>query len=203
MKDKIHDKWSHILYLKTCEICGESFYGKKKQRTCSRKCGAALRLQEGTHSRPLVLDITKEELIKLYEVENMTLLEISELKEMGYKHIWNLFNHYEIPRRKASKRNQKGENNDSWKGGRVMNKGYIEIRCEDHPKAKEPGYYIPEATLVMEKHLGRYLTQTEVVHHINGIKTDNSLENLQLMPKSGEGSHIGLHNMLRGKVVML
>ena len=198
MSDKIQDKWGHPLYLKNCEICGRSFYGKKKQRTCSRKCGTQIRLLEGTHGKPIVLDIPKEELKRLYENEKMTLREISELKEMGYKHIWNLFRYYKIPRRVARKRNQTMENNDNWKGGKTMRNGYIEVRCEGHPRASQPGYYVPLHTLVMEKYLGRYLDENEVTHHINEIKTDTRIENLKLMPKSGEGSHTGYHNQIRG-----
>ena len=41
-----------------------------------------------------------------------------------------------------------------------------------------------EHRALMEQHLGRKLNRDEVVHHINGNKRDNSIENLQVMPLS-------------------
>ena len=43
---------------------------------------------------------------------------------------------------------------------------------------------------VMEKHIGRYLNNDEVVHHINHIRSDNRIENLQLMTFK---EHAALH----------
>jgi hypothetical protein len=78
--------------------------------------------------------------------------------------------------------NTKGENNYRWKGGRMNNNGYVMVYKPDHPFTDHDGY-IREHRLVMEKHLGRYLTKDEIVHHINRIKNDNRIENLQLMTK--------------------
>lgn len=51
-----------------------------------------------------------------------------------------------------------------------------------------------EHRCVMEKYLKRKLKDNEVVHHINGDKSDNRIENLQVMTLS---EHSSLHQKIR------
>lgn len=76
----------------------------------------------------------------------------------------------------------KGTRNISWKGGRSDDgQGYIRIWKPEHPFNNHG--YVLEQRLVAEKQLGRYLEKNEVVHHINGVRDDNRLENLVVMTR--------------------
>lgn len=79
--------------------------------------------------------------------------------------------------RQISKRNigKRREQSNNWKGGRKTSRGgYVQVLIGD------TGNYQLEHRYVMEQHLGRKLLPNETVHHKNGIKTDNRIDNLEL-----------------------
>ena len=65
-------------------------------------------------------------------------------------------------------------------GYQLTSDGYVLLRRPDHPTADSEGY-VREHRLIMEAHIGRLLTHTEQVHHVNGDKLDNRIENLAIL----------------------
>ena len=111
------------------------------------------------------------------------------LSAIGKHKFWLGKKHSEETKQKISK-SHKGKLNGGWKGGkRHDTSGYILILMHEHPFSKRG--YVRKHRLIVEKHLNRYLTEKEVVHHINGIKDDNRTKNLYLFPS--QGKHIGYH----------
>lgn len=72
-------------------------------------------------------------------------------------------------------------------GGGIDGYGYMRISVD--------GRRMKEHRLVMERHLGRRLESSEMVHHINGDRVDNRIENLMLL--EGQSQHIEEHARTR------
>ena len=97
-----------------------------------------------------------------------------------------------------------GSDSSAWKGGRhKTSHGYIYIRPpRDHPFREEMVNCrgeIYEHRWKMALHLRRPLSTYEHVHHLDGIKSHNSLKNLELVPSH---EHI-LITRLQSKILKL
>ena len=94
-----------------------------------------------------------------------------------------------------------GTNNPRWSGGTRKSCGYTFVTVrEDHPlfsMAFRVGsmYQIAEHRIVMAQHIGRVLADDEIVHHINGNKSDNRIENLQLLVYNQHHAHLVLQDL--------
>jgi len=83
---------------------------------------------------------------------------------------------------------------------KIKNNDYLYVSIPEHPKAVGEGHYVYEHRAVMENYLNRILRDDEIVHHINGNKTDNRLENLQLMTAN---EHSQYHGEQRKKTMVM
>lgn len=79
--------------------------------------------------------------------------------------------------RKCGSSDKTGSKHNAWKNGKnLMTHGYIRIRINKK--------YVYEHRYIMEKYLERPLKRNEIIHHIDGDKTNNNINNLKLMTKN-------------------
>lgn len=107
--------------------------------------------------------------------------------------------HTEESKRKMSEatraKGRTGPKSATWKGGRYLSNGYAMVKLSSLSPTEQTMFalmasrndhsYIPEHRLVVARSMGRALLPTEIVHHHNGVKDDNRLENLELHESNG------------------
>lgn len=71
--------------------------------------------------------------------------------------------------------------------GYICPQGYKWVSRPNHPNSKSKQGRIGEHTIVMSEHLKRPLRKDESVHHKNGVRTDNRIENLELWSRGQPG----------------
>lgn len=136
-------------------------------------------IRAAAHIKPTAArDIKK--MVSMYTKDNMSQVAISEAFGVCVPVVARALreNGAFIPGRAS------GARHGMWKGGITLHEsGYRLIRLPiDHPfysMAVAQGY-VPEHRLVMAQKLGRPLTNNETVHHKDGDRLNNNLDNLQL-----------------------
>jgi hypothetical protein len=86
---------------------------------------------------------------------------------------------------------KRGDKTSRWNGGQAIRHGYRFILQPDHPNANALGY-VQEHRLVMEFVLARLLERAEVVHHRDGNRLNNIIDNLFVFPNSS--AHAKFHS---------
>ena len=155
-----------VLADKECPVCKRVFSPKtSKTKYCSRKCYYKMKIIRGDR-----VEMTRE-----------VRLKISKSKRGKKNPMYGKRGYWAGKKRSDIS----GKNSSLWKGGCYKsNDGYIYHIIN--------GRDIGEHRLVMSEYLGRELTQKEIVHHINEIRDDNRIENLQLLSRS---EHMKLHKI--------
>ena len=165
-------------YKRNCKDCGEiieynspqAYYWANKHNSSCRSCGA---IKQGKAisgaNHPMYGKYGKNNPMYGKKHSKATRKKISEAQSGANNTFYGKL----------------GKDSFNWKGGvRTNQGGYITI-YQGNKKYKR------EHRIVMEEAMGRLLLPTEIVHHINEIKTDNRIENLMLFKSNSD--HISWH----------
>jgi len=87
-----------------------------------------------------------------------------------------------------------------WNIEKIVKKGdYDYAVVKGHPNATKHGYVLHHR-IIMENHLGRLLDASEIVHHVDGNKKNNCIDNLELTCQS---EHARRHSSTGRKMCIL
>lgn len=143
------------------------------------------------------VNISKELLEELYITKGMATREISKRLGIGQTTIMKYLRKHNIPRR-PNTTNSPYYNNIQKEYTIKINNGYFyrHLKPNDpfYKMAKKSDKHIAEHRYVMAKHLNRCLEPWEAVHHKDGNKQNNQIENLMIIDCS---EHLKYHGSLR------
>lgn len=132
--------------------------------------------------RGIMKDYQNKEILEATYKQFNSMKKTADFFGVSKKLILNYMKKFDIPRREWK---AKPKAPDTYHKGYITTwNGYKKVKAPiEHPNKDNKGY-IGEHILIAENSIGRYLKEDEVVHHINGDKTDNRIENLQVLTKA-------------------
>jgi|ERR1039458_2117593 hypothetical protein len=119
--------------------------------------------------------------------------EISVRTGVGHTTVRRICDEYHVPMRSIAEAKARPGNTT------IDNQGYVlEVVTRDDPIAWPMSHhsrtvyasYVLQHRLVMARSIGRPLEATETVHHINGDRSDNRIENLELRSGNHGKGHV-------------
>lgn len=135
-----------------------------------------------------------QEMYSLYSAGE-SILTISKQRGISHWTVKNAFVAYGFPLRnrrevslllvaqgKITGSPKRGADAPNWKGGRTYDRfGYVYIKRPEYHRANPSGY-VREHIMVWEEYNQKVLPKGWHIHHINGVKDDNRIENLLAIP---------------------
>ena len=137
----------------------------------------------GKIKKPLSEDL-KSNLIILYVEQKLSLRQIAKILGKDHQFVSRKLREIgiEVDDRISA---LQSERNPCWKNGITVSNGYVQVSSKKYSNRLKK-----EHQIVMENYIGRELKKGEVVHHIDGDKTNNNINNLALMDIT---AHARLH----------
>lgn len=152
----------NILIDKTCNTCSVKYLGRKSQKYCCNKC---------YKNHPIQKEKNRANSRKNYKKNGERLRK--------YHREW----HRKLIRKKKGLPLDLPPLKKSPGEGYIAKSGYKYFGIKGHPLANKHGR-VAEHILIMSNYLNRPLFKGETVHHKNGIRHDNRLENLELWSRA-------------------
>jgi len=171
-------KDAHRRVWRICPRCGQGRWVIAGRVSVTGLCfGCHIAVRADKRRKNLNPDILR----KLYYEDKLTPLQIAKYFGCSEGAVRNEMNRQGFTFRglKEAHAHLFGEDNPAWKGGRYKAEdGYIMVYVGGRK-------HRPEHIVIWEQVNGRKLPKGWVIHHLNGIRDDNRIENLVALPRGG------------------
>lgn len=173
-----------------CPWCDKKYMGRKTQQCCSQSCARRYRAEQrpGRTDAQRAMAETRRK-YPTYKPQHEHVCEYCGEQFSGHKKqrfcnqsCWSKWTWATNRRKKIGAT----ANPD----GILRTDGYRWIRVAERIDGRSKHGYMLEHRIVMEQHLGRQLLPNEIVHHKNGIRDDNRLENLEIVLRTGHKGEV-------------